>query len=70
MMIASAAGESSAAPSPCPARAAKRVVAEPAIAEAKDDAVKTVRPVRNMRRRPSRSVARPPKRSRLPKMSE
>ena len=70
MMIASAAGESIAAPSPWPARAANKAVAEPASADANDDAVKTARPVRNMRRRPSRSAARPPKRSRLPKMSE
>ena len=40
MMIASAAGESSAAPRPWPARAANRVVAEPAMADANDDALK------------------------------
>jgi hypothetical protein len=40
------------------------------MADANDDVVKTARPVKNMRRRPSRSAARPPKRSRLPKMSE
>ena len=70
MMIASAAGDSSAAPSPWPARAANSVVADPAIADASDEAVKTPRPVRNIRRRPSRSAARPPNSSRLPKISE
>ena len=40
-MIASAAGESIAAPRPWPARAANRAAAEPASADANDDAVKT-----------------------------
>ena len=40
------------------------------IADANEDAVKMPRPVRNMRRRPSRSAARPPRSSRLPKISE
>ena len=70
VMIERAAGESIAAPRPWPARAAKSVAAVPAIAEASEEAVKTPRPVRNMRRRPSRSAARPPKSSRLPKTSE
>ena len=70
MMIARAAGDSIAAPSPCPARAAKRAPALAARAETKDEAVKTPRPARNIRRRPSRSAARPPKSSRLPKISE
>ena len=42
----------------------------PAIAEANEEAVKMPRPVRNIRRRPSKSAARPPKRSRLPKIRE
>jgi hypothetical protein len=70
MMIARAAGESIAAPRPWPARAAKSAPAEPAMAEANEDTVKMPSPVRNIRLRPSRSAARPPKRSRLPKMSE
>jgi hypothetical protein len=70
MMIARAAGESIAAPRPWPARAANRAPAVPAIAEASEEAVKMPSPVRNIRRRPSRSAARPPKSSRLPKMSE
>jgi hypothetical protein len=70
VMIERAAGESIAAPSPWPARAAKSAAAEPAIAEAKDETVKMPRPVRNMRRRPSRSAARPPSKSRLPNTSE
>ena len=69
-MIESAAGESIAAPSPCPARAANSAVAVPASAEATDETVKTPSPVRNIRLRPIRSASRPPKRSRLPKMSE
>ena len=69
-MIDSAAGESMAAPRPWPARAANSAPAVPAMAEANDETVKTPRPVRNIRRRPSRSAARPPKSSRLPKTSE
>ena len=70
MMIASAAGESMAAPRPWPARAANSVAAPPASAEASEASVKTLRPARNTRRRPSRSAARPPSSSRLPKISE
>ena len=70
MMIESAAGESIAAPRPWPARAANSVAAPPASAEASDESVKTLRPARNTRRRPSRSAARPPSSSRLPKISE
>jgi hypothetical protein len=68
--IESAAGESIAAPRPCPARAAKSAPAVPAMAEASDDTVKTPRPVMNIRLRPTRSASRPPKSSRLPKISE
>ena len=70
VMIESAAGERIAAPRPWPARDAKSVAALPAIAEANEEAVKTPRPVRNMRRRPRRSAARPPNSRRLPKISE
>src|SRR3954464_11057471 len=69
-MIESAAGESIAAPSPWPARAANSVAALPAIAEAKEEAVKTPRPVRNTRPRPIRSAARPPRSKRLPNTRE
>ena len=70
VMIDSAAGESIAAPRPWPARAANSVVASAASAVASEEAVNTVRPVRNTRRRPSRSAARPPRSRRLPKISE
>jgi hypothetical protein len=40
------------------------------MADVSEEAVKMPRPVRKRRRRPSRSAARPPSRSRLPKMSE
>ena len=53
VMIESAAGESIAAPRPWPARAANSAAAVPASAEATDETVKTPRPVRNMRRRPT-----------------
>ena len=68
--IESAAGERIAAPSPWPARDEKSMAELPASADANEEAVKTPRPVRNIRRRPSRSAARPPKSSRLPKISE
>src|SRR5437868_15523624 len=45
VMIERAAGDSIAAPRPWPARAANRAAAEPAIADARDEAVKTARPV-------------------------
>src|SRR3954471_8873440 len=70
VMIESAAGERIAAPRPWPAREAKSIEALPAIAEAKEEAVKTPRPVRNIRRRPRRSAERAPKSRRLPKISE
>ena len=54
----------------CPALAVNSIAAVPAAAEASDDTVKTPRPVRNRRRRPRRSAARPPKSSRLPETSE
>ena len=57
VMIERAAGESIAAPSPWPARAANSAAAVPARAEATDETVKTPRPVRNMRRRPTRSAS-------------
>ena len=66
----SAAGDSIAAPTPCPARAANSTPALVASAEASDEARKTAKPLRNMRRRPSRSAARPPSSSRLPKTTE
>ena len=69
-MMDSAAGESMAAPRPWPARAANSAAAVPASAEATDETVKTPRPVRNMRLRPTRSASRPPNRRRLPKTSE
>ena len=60
VMIDSAAGETSAPPSPCSARAATShvsVVARPFRSDAK---LKIATPARNSRRRPNRSPARPP----------
>src|SRR5260370_27018842 len=59
-MIDRAAGVSSAAPSPWPARAAISAVAVGARPLASDAAVNTARPARKIRRLPTRSAARPP----------
>jgi hypothetical protein len=64
-----AAGESIAAPTPCPTRVASSVDAELASAAASDAPVKTSRPDTKIRRRPSRSAARPPSSSRPPNAS-
>ncbi len=66
--IDSAAGKTTAAPSPCSPRIAIRnplLVASPA---ATDAAVNTARPSIRMRRRPSRSAARPPSSRKPPKV--
>ena len=65
----SAAGSTIAAPSPCRQRIRIRnesVVASP---QASEDAVNTARPAIRMRRRPSRSAARPPSSRKPPKVS-
>jgi hypothetical protein len=69
VMIASAAGDSSAAPTPWPARAATRIVAVWARPEASEATVNTPSPARNIRRRPSVSASRPPSSSSPPKQS-
>src|SRR6266516_3028912 len=65
-MMDSAAGVSSAAPIPCPARAAISAPADGASPLARDAAVNTARPVRNVARRPTTSDARPPSSTRPP----
>lgn len=67
--IDSAAGDRSAAPTPWPMRAKISVVPSGASPEASEAAVKILRPVRNVRRRPKASAIRPPISSRLPKTS-
>ena len=59
-MMDSAAGVSSAAPSPWPARAAISAPAADARPLASDAAVNNVRPARKIRRLPATSAARPP----------
>ena len=65
-------GRGAASPRRGPGRRGRRrsAAALPASAEASDATVKTPRPVRKTRRRPSRSAARPPSSSRLPNTSE
>jgi hypothetical protein len=68
-MIASAAGEMNAAPRPCSARAA---ISEPSFCaspSSSDAMVKTTRPARKKRFRPSRSPTRPPRSRKPPKTS-
>ncbi len=65
-MSASAAGATIAPPAPCTARAASSHVWEVANPPAREAAEKSSRPVTNIRRRPSRSPARPPSSSSPP----
>ncbi len=65
--IESAAGETSAAPRPCRARAAMRTFADGARPSSTDAAVNTTTPARKRRRRPNRSAARPPRSRNPPK---
>jgi hypothetical protein len=67
--IASAAGMTSAAPSPCTARAAISPPPLPASPEASEESVKIARPVRNTRRLPYTSATRPPTSSSPPSTS-
>ena len=69
VMIASAAGEMNAAPSPCSARHAISIPEFTARPLSSDATVKTTRPKRNSRLRPSRSPARPPSSRKPPKTS-
>jgi hypothetical protein len=66
-MIDSAAGEISAAPSPCRARAPMSIPSLPARPSSSEAPVKMTRPIRNRRFRPSRSPRRPPSRRKPPK---
>ena len=68
VMIESVAGEMIAAPSPCTARAAISTPIESARPQASDATAKSAMPIMNMRRRPSRSAARPPSRRKPPKV--
>ena len=65
--IDSAAGASSAAPSPCAARKTINELEDHARPSRSEKTVKTVSPSMNMRRRPKRSAIRPPSRSTPPK---
>jgi hypothetical protein len=69
VMIANAAGDSSAAPTPWPARPVTRTVPVWARPEASEAAVNTPSPARNIRRRPRVSASRPPSSSSPPKQS-
>ena len=60
VMIESVAGESTAPPKPCSARAPISSPRESASAQASDESANSAVPTRNTRRRPSRSAARPP----------
>ena len=55
-----------AAPTPCTARAAISTPIEPASPQTSDAAEKSATPIMNIRRRPSRSAARPPSSRRPP----
>ena len=68
-MMASAAGVSMAAPTPCPARAAISAPATGASPLAREAAVNSASPARNIRRRPNRSAARPPASVSIPVVS-
>ncbi len=69
LMIARAAGEMKAAPSPWSPRQAISIVEFTARPFSSEAAVKTTRPNRNRRLRPSRSPARPPRSRRPPNAS-
>ena len=67
--IDSAAGKTIAAPSPCRKRIAIRNPSDVASPQPSEAAVNTNRPAIRMRRRPSRSAARPPSSRKPPKVS-
>ena len=68
-MIDSAVGVMIAAPTPWITRAARSAAGDQASPHMSDAAVKSRTPAMNTRRRPSRSAARPPSKSRPPKLS-
>ena len=61
MTVASAAGDISAAPTPCSARPTSRTAAPPESAHTIDDAMNSDKPSRVTRRAPTRSAIRPPR---------
>ena len=65
--IDSAAGDSSAAPSPCSERKTISEPSDQASPSSRELTVNRASPVRNMRRRPTRSASRPPSKSTPPK---
>jgi hypothetical protein len=67
--IERAVGVMIAAPTPWATRAATSAAGDQASPQMSDAAVKNRTPVMNRRRRPSRSAARPPSKSRPPKVS-
>ena len=67
--IERAAGETSAAPSPCAPRATISQVSPFANPQSNDATVKSTRPARKTRLRPIRSPARPPRSRKPPNMS-
>jgi hypothetical protein len=69
VMIESALGVMIAAPIPWKARAPIRARSDQASPQSREAKVKTATPTMNTRRRPSRSAARPPSRSRPAKVS-
>jgi len=60
VMIDSVAGETTAPPKPCNARAPSSRPREEASAQASDESANSAVPTTNTRRRPSRSAERPP----------
>ena len=69
VMIASAAGETSAPPSPCSMRPAIRIPELCARPFSSDAAENRITPATNRRLRPNRSAARPPSSRKPPKIS-
>ena len=69
LTIASAAGETSAAPKPCSAREPISIPDELETPLTNDATVKTATPAKNRRRRPNRSAIRPPSSRNPPNVS-
>ena len=68
VMIDNVAGEMKAAPRPWNARAVMSIAAEPASPQVSEATVNSARPTMNIRRRPRRSPARPPRSKKPPKV--
>ena len=69
MISESATTDTMAPPKPCTALATTRNSFEPASPQASEVAVNSARPMRNSRRRPNRSLSRPPSKRKPPKVS-